>query len=138
MEFEEAREIVQSGLDRRKEDRKIAEQEDRLEQYEQDMIGACNVHCADVKKQRQLEETGRLNKKRLEAIRMAREKALALEMDREEKAVSAVKKYGVSCMSILCLTIFTSLPVWAAITLAFGLVVFPTAYIFRLYVPLEG
>lgn len=138
MEFNGAREFVQSGLDRRKEDRKIAEQEGRLEQYELDMIGACNVHCADAKKQRQKEETGRLNKERLEAIRMAREKALALEMEREEKAVSAVKKYGVICMAILCLTIFTKLPLWAAITLAFGLAVFPAVYVFRLYVPLEG
>ena len=51
---------------------------------------------------------------------------------------NAVKKYGVFCLAILCLTIFTHLPLWGAITTALGMAVFPAVYIFRLYYPLEG
>ena len=62
MSSDEARRIVQIGLDRRKEDRDTAAKEARLEKYEQDQIHFCNVHSANAKEQRQLEETGRRNK----------------------------------------------------------------------------
>lgn len=137
MSSDEARRIVQGGLDRRKEDRDTAAKEARLEKYEQDQIHFCNVHSANAKEQRQLEETGRRNKQQYEARRAARQQALALELAREEAATDAVKKYGVFCLAILCLTIFTHLPLWAAITTALGMGVFPAAYIFRLYYPLE-
>lgn len=137
MSNDEARKIVQSGLDRRKEDRQIAEREGRLERYEQDMIDTCNKNCANAKVLRLTEESGRLQKQQMEAKRLARAEALAKEMEREEKACSAVKKYIVACMALLCLTIFTYLPMWAAVTFALGLAVFPAAYVFRLYYPLE-
>ena len=137
MNSDEARRIVQNGLDRRKEDRDTAAKEARLEKYEQDQIHFCNEHCANSKEQRQLEETGRRNRQQYEARRAARAEAYALELAREQAATDAVKKYGVFCMATLCLTIFTHLPVWAAITTALGMGVFPAAYIFRLYYPLE-
>lgn len=137
MSSDEARRIVQIGLDRRKEDRDTAAKEARLEKYEQDQIHFCNVHSANAKEQRQLEETGRRNMQQYEARRAAREQALALELAREQAAIDAVRKYGVFCLEILCLTIFTHLPMWAAITTALGMGVFPAAYIFRLYYPLE-
>lgn len=133
----EARQIVQAGLERRKIQRAEAAQEARLEKYEQDQIHFCNVHSANAKEQRQLEETGRRNMQQYEARRAAREQALAMEMAREQAAIDAVRKYGVFCLAILCLTIFTHLPLWAAITTALGMGVFPVAYIFRLYYPLE-
>jgi len=138
MSNDEARRIVQIGLDRRKEDHDTAAKEARLEKYEQDQIHFCNVHSANAKEQRQLEETGRRKKQQYEARRAAREQALAMEMAREQSAINAVKKYGVFCLAILCLTIFTQLPLWGAITTALGMGVFPAAYIFRLYYPLEG
>lgn len=138
MNSDEARRIVQIGLDRRKEDRDLVDQEARLEEYEQDQIHFCNAHFANAKEQRQQEETGRRNKQQYEARRAAREQALAMEMAREQAATDAVKKYGVFCLAILCLTIFTHLPLWGAITTALGMGVFPAAYIFRLYYPLEG
>lgn len=138
MSSDEARRIVQIGLDRQKEDRDTAAKEARLEKYEQDQIHFCNEHCANAKEQRQLEETGRRNKQQYEARKAAREQALAMEMAREQAATDAVKKYGVFCLAILCLTIFTHLPLWGAITTALGMGVFPAAYIFRLYYPLEG
>ena len=138
MTSNEAKLIVLAGLERRKEEQQNAEREAKLEQYEQDMIETCNGHCAVAKVQRRNEESERFNREQLEAKRMARAAALAKGLEREEKAVSAANKYGVSCLAILCLTIFTHLPVWAAITLSLGLAVFPAVYIFRLYYPLEG
>lgn len=138
MSSEEARRIVQIGLDRRKEDRDLVDQEARLEEYEQDQIHFCNAHFANAKEQRQQEETSRMYQQQYEARRVAREQAIALEQAREQAATDAVKKYGVFCLAILCLTIFTHLPLWGAITTALGMGVFPAAYIFRLYYPLEG
>ena len=135
MSSEDARSIVAKGLERRKQ--LFAEQEAALEQYEQDMIDTCNTHCADAKLLRQNEETGRLNREQIEARRAARAEALAKKQAREEAATTAVKRYILVCMGILWLTAFTHLPLWAAITLALGLAVFPAAYIFRLYYPLE-
>lgn len=137
MSSDEARRIVQIGLDRRKEDRDTAAKEARLEKYEQDQIHFCNVHSANAKEQRQLEETGRMNQQQYEARKAAREQALAMEMAREQAAIDAVRKYVVFCLAMLCLTIFTHLPLWGAITTALGMGVFPAAYIFRLYYPLE-
>lgn len=137
MNSEEARRIVQFGLDRRKEDRDTAAREARLEKYEQEQIRFCNVHSANAKEQRRLEETGRLSRELMEARRAARENALAKAHARDQAASNAVKKYIVACMAAFCLTIFTHLPVWAAATLALGLAVFPAGYIFRLYYPLE-
>lgn len=138
MSNEEARRIVQIGLERRKAERETAAREAKLEKYEQDQILFCNMHCADAKVQRQKEENGRRNKQQYEARRAAREQALAVEMAREQAAIDAVKKYGVFCLAMLTLTIFTHLPMWGAITTALGMGVFPAVYIFRLYYPLEN
>lgn len=138
MSSEEAKHIVNAGLERRKAERLEAEQEARLEQYEQDMIATCNENCADAKEQRRLEDTGRLAMEQAEARRAARKEALAREMAREEAATGAVKKYMVGCMVILWLTAWTNLPIWAAVTLALGLMVFPLTYIFRLYFPADA
>lgn len=138
MSSDEARRIVQIGLDRRKEERDTAAREARLDKYEQDQIRFCNVHSANAKEQRQREETGRIQREQMEERRIARAAALAQEKERDEAATDAVKKYAVICLAILCLTIFTYLPLWGAITLIVSLAVFPAAYIFRLYFPLEG
>lgn len=138
MSNNEARQIVQAGLERRKAEREKAAQEAKLEKYEQDQILFCNMHCADAKVQRQLEETGRLNRERFAAMRAAQAEAVAKQMARDQAAVDAIKKYIVVCLAMLTLTIFTHLPLWGAITTALGMGVFPAAYIFRLYYPLEN
>lgn len=133
----EARQIVQAGLDRRKADRETAAREARLERYEQDQIRCCNEHSANAKVLRLMDETGRMQREQYEAIRAARQQALALELAREQAATDAVKKYITACLAIFTLTIFTHLPVWAAFTTIMGLAVFPVCYIFRLYFPAE-
>jgi hypothetical protein len=49
MSSEEARRIIQIGLEHRKEDRNLADQEARLEEYEQDQIDFCNAHFVAAK-----------------------------------------------------------------------------------------
>ena len=133
----EARQIVQAGLDRRKADRETAAREARLERYEQDQIRCCNEHSANAKVLRQKEETGRLNRELFEARQAAKAEAVAKQMARDLAATDAVKKYITACLAIFTLTIFTHLPVWAAFTTIMGLAVFPVCYIFRLYFPAE-
>lgn len=136
MNSEEAKRIVSEGLARRKEDRALAEKEARLEQYEQDMIDACNIHCADAKTQRKLEETGRLSRQMAKSRREARAQARAIEEQKEEQAIEAVKSYLYICGGILLVTAWTSFPTYAAFALIAGLAVFPAAYVFRLYYPM--
>jgi excinuclease UvrABC helicase subunit UvrB len=50
---EENRRIVAAGLEHRRELRMEAQREEAQEAYERDMILACNLHCADVKKDRE-------------------------------------------------------------------------------------
>lgn len=135
MNSKEAKQIAGEGLERRREARNIADREAVLDQYEEDQIRACNVHFADAKIKRQLEETGRLSREQMAARKAARDKAQAEKIARELAAEDAIKKYITACLAIFCLTIFTHLPVWAAATLTMGLAVFPSAHIFRLYYP---
>lgn len=137
MSNDEARKIVQSGLDRRREKQRIAERESKLELYERDQIRFCNEHHENAKLQRMMAETGRFNREQIRAKRIAMEEAAALECEMECKSIDAVKKYIMICMAMFCLTIFTNLPVWAAATFAVGSGVFPAAYIYRLYAGLE-
>ena len=137
MSSEEAKRQVQEGLQHKQIQRKEAEKEARLEQYEQDQIKACNVNCADAKLQRKLEETGRLNREQAEERRRERQEAMRQEAIREDKAVHAVRYYGLACMAILWIWAMTRLPFWAAVTLILSIAVFPMAYIFRLYYPIE-
>lgn len=137
MSNEDARRIVQLGLERRKADREKAAQEARLEKYEQDQILFCNNHSANAKVLRQKEETGRLNRELFEARQAAKAEAVAKQMARDLAATDAVKKYITACLAIFTLTNFTHLPVWAAFTTIIGLAVFPVCYIFRLYFPAE-
>ena len=137
MNSNEARTIVQSGLERRKEERNEAAREQQLETYERQMICHCNEHCADAKAIRKLEETARLNREQADARRNARKAALEAELAKEERACEAVKRYIVICMGLLCLTVFTALPLWAVITMAIGSGVLLAAYIFRVYYPWE-
>ena len=130
MSSNEARQIVQFGLDRKKADRKARIQERQLEQYEMDMIQQLNIHCADAKK-----DTA--SRARQEERRAAQAEAARKARELDEKAQMAVQRYGRACIGILLLVGFTSFPWWAALTLTLGLAVFPTAYIFRLYCPGE-
>lgn len=57
---------------------------------------------------------------------------------RDMKADAAVRYYGLSCLASLFLAAVTKFPLWAVLALAAGLGAVLMAYIYRLYVPLEG
>lgn len=123
----DAKASVQAGLDRRKLQRD--EREQRLEAYEVDMISGCNAHFQDAKSERARERDRKLEQER--QIRLHRE--MLREQAREDAAYDAVKRYGVACLGIFCLTVFTRLPMWAAIAFTVAGAVFPVVYIIRLY-----
>lgn len=124
--------IVEEGLAQKKVIRlqREAEQEARQEEYEQDMISACNTHCADAKKERLKAE-----QKAQRRAEIAQAKAKAVEL--EYKSVNAVRRYGVLCLVILLVSAVTKFPFWAALTFIISGVIFPCIYIFRLYNPIE-
>lgn len=135
MSGEEAKKTVAAGLEQRRNARN--EREAKLDRVEQNMISACNKHCADAKKQRLEDDTIRLDLEQKEARAAARREARAVEAAKEMASQKAIRMYGLACLVILLVSAWTKLPLWAAATLAFGLAVFPAVYIFRLYVPLE-
>lgn len=137
MSSDEAKRIVSAGLEQRKAKRLEVERESRLEQYEQDMIATCNERCADAKIFRMADDAGRIPKEQAQIRRAARMKAKTEDREREEAATDAVKRYIIACAAILLTTAWTNLPLWAAVTLDLGIVVFPAAYIFRLYFPAD-
>lgn len=133
MSSNEARQIVQNGLDQKKAERK--RRDEALDVQERELRQTINRNHL----MKTMNETKRRAVKQAERERRKAERraAAALEREREEKGTRAVRLYVYSCVANLLLVGFTSFPWWAAVTLALGLAVFPVVYIYRLYVPLE-
>ena len=133
MSSEEARSIIAAGLERRKEDRvrRDAALEDQARQLRMTINDNHNFRTIS-EEQRMALEAENIQKRRAE-----RAKAKADQVIRDMKAEEAVRKYGVACLLILLMTAVFRLNVLVAIALTLGLAVFPAAYIYRLYVPLE-
>lgn len=111
---------------------KAAQAADRaLDAYEVEMISGINAHRAARAAQA-------LSRDELIAERVAADKAAREDMERDYKASEAIKRYILVCMAILCFAAFSPFPVWAAITFCVASAVFPAAYIFRLYYPIEN
>lgn len=125
-----ARQIVQAGLDQKKQQRAEEAREAKREQFEADMITACNRNCADRKKTREKEE---MSAQRRAAIAAAKAKAWELKC----KATNAVRGYGVLCLVVLLVSAVTKLPFWAALSLIVGGMAPLAAHIYRLYVPIK-
>lgn len=130
MDKNEARLIVEAGLENRKLQRAEEAREAKREQFEQDMITACNRNCADRKKTRQQEE---MSAQRRAAIAAAKAKQWELEC----KANNAVRLYGVLCLVVLLVSAVTKLPFWAAMSLIVGGTAPLAAHIYRLFVPIK-
>lgn len=137
MSSEENKRIVTEGLERRKADRVAAEREAQLDSYEQDQLAAIHQNCADARLNREAEHSRYLQQQQ----RIARRQEWAAKAARaqmlEDKSVAAVRYYGVLCLVVLLISAVTKLPFWAAAALILGGAIFPVAYIFRLYNPVE-
>lgn len=111
---------------------KAAQAADRaLDAYEAEMISGINAHRA-------VRAAQAISREELIAERVAADKAAREDMEREYKASEAIKRYILVCLAILCFAAFSPFPVWAAITFCVASAVFPAAYIFRLYFPIEN
>lgn len=128
MKPEEARRIVEEGLQRRK--LQMLEKEQQLDWYEAEMISRCNQHCAEQRKERREAEIRNLFSMGEREARQAQELL-------EQKIIHAVKLFLVFSIITMMLTTWSPLEWWAALSLIAGAASFPAAYIFRLYYPIE-
>lgn len=111
---------------------KAAQAADRaLDAYEAEMISGINAHRAARAAQA-------LSREELIAERVAADKAMREDMERECKSSEAIKRYILVCLATLCFAAFSPFPVWAAAAFCLGGAVFPASYIFRLYYPIEN
>lgn len=110
---------------------KAAQAADRaLDAYEAEMISGINAHRAARAAQA-------ISRDELIAERVAADKAMREDREREYKASEAIKRYILVCLATLCFSAFSPFPVWAAAAFCLGGVVFPASYIFRLYYPID-
>lgn len=105
--------------------------DEALDAYEVEMISGINAHRA-------ARAALALSRDERIAERVAADKAMREDMEREYKASEAIKRYILVCLATMCFAAFSPFPVWAAATFCLGGGVFPAAYIFRLYFPIEN
>ena len=137
MGHNEARRLVQLGLDHRREEKEREAQERRLEEYEREMISACNGNAVAAKTLRLVTENERITRDQMIAQRKAEREKLQLEWERDIAAQESVRRYLMGCLVMMLVTVWTPLPWWAAAATIFGTAVIEGAYVFRLYYPLK-
>ena len=133
MSSNEARQIVEDGLERRREDRvrRDAALEDQARQLRLTISGN-HATKTMTEIQRKAMEAEEARKRKAE-----RAKAKADLVIKDMKAEDACRKYGAVCLLIILLTAISRMNVFFSLALALGLAVFPAVYIYRLYNPLE-
>lgn len=133
MSTNEARQIVEDGLERRKEDRvrRDAALEDQARQLRQTISGNHAMKTmTEIQRKAMEEEEARKRK-------AERAKAKAEMVIKDMKAEDACRKYGIVVLLIILLTAISRMNVFFAMALMLGMAVFPAVYIYRLYNPLE-
>lgn len=134
MSSNEARQIVEAGLERKKAER--LQRDAELEKQERLLRMTINDnHLVKTISEAQKKE---LQKEEARKRKEARAKARADSAARDMAAEDALSRYGIICLVILLIASIARLNVFVVIALVLGLAVFPAAYIYRLYVPLEG
>lgn len=131
-----ARRLVEEGLQHRREQRKAAEREAKLEHYEKEQFLHIHRNCEDARKERAAELANRDTARLRAAQRAEKAQERVREQQREAMAVDAVKNYGLICLATLCCSAVTPLPLWAAVALIAAGAAFPAAYVYRLYNPM--
>ena len=104
--------------------------DEALDAYEMEMISGINAHRAARAAQA-------ISREERIAERVAADKAMREDKEREYKSSEAIKRYILVCLATLYFAAFSPFPVWAAATFCLGGAVFPASYIFRLYFPIE-
>lgn len=134
MSAEEARNVVNAGLERRKEERerRDAVLEDQARQLRQTISGNHATKTMTEIQRKALEEEEARKRK------AERAKAKADMVIKDMKAEEACRNYGIVVLLIILLTAVSRMNVFFSLATIIGMAVFPAVYIYRLYVPLEG
>ena len=132
MSSNEARQIVEDGLDRRREDRirRDAALENQARQLRLTISGNHAMKTmSEIQRKAMEEEEARKRKSE-------RAKAKADMVIKDMKAEDACRKYGFAVLLVILLTAVSRMNVFFSLALVLGLAVFPAVYIYRLYNPL--
>ena len=134
MSSNEARQIVEDGLEKKKLEReqRDAALEDQARQLRLTISGN-HAERTMSEIQRKAREEAEARERRAERVR-----AKAARVYRDMKVEQIVRSYGVLCLLILLLTAVTRMNILVSIALVLGMAVFPAADIYRLYFPAEG
>ena len=127
----DTQDIFKRNLEYHQKEKAAQKVDEALEAYEMEMISGINAHRAARAAQA-------LSRDELIAERVAADKAMREDMEREYKSSEAIKRYILVCLATLCFSAFSPFPVWAAAAFCLGGAVFPASYIFRLYYPIEN
>lgn len=133
MNSNEARQIVEDGLERKRIARELRDA--ALEyQARQLRLTISGNHAEKTMSeiQRKAREEAEARERRAERVR-----AKAARVYRDMKAEQIIRSYGVLCLLILLLTAVTRMNILVSIALVLGMAVFPAVDIYRLYFPAE-
>ena len=133
MSAEEARNVVNAGLERRKEERELRDAvlEDQARQLRLTISGNHTMKTMTEIQRKAMEEEEALKRK------AERAKAKADLVIKDMKAEDACRKYGFVVLLIILLTAVSRMNVFFSLALMIAMAVFPAVYIYRLYNPLE-
>ena len=133
MSSNEARQIVEDGLEKKKLERaqRDAALEDQARQLRLTISGN-HAEKTMSEIQRRVREEEEARKRRAERVQ-----AKAARVYRDMKVEQIVRSYGVLCLVILLMAAITRINLWVAAALTLGMAVFPAVDIYRLYFPAE-
>lgn len=133
MSSEEARQIVATGLERKKEERK--QMDAALEAQERMLrVKINNNHTVRTYTEAQKAQLAKeAERKRRECWAKKRAERVAKEMAAEE----TVSRYCIWCLVILLASAVTKLNFFVAMALILGLAVFPAVKVYRIYNPIK-
>lgn len=126
----DTQDIFKRNLEYHQKEKAAQKVDEALDAYEVEMISGINAHRAARAAQA-------LSREERIAERVAADKAMREDREREDKSSEAIKRYILVCLATLCFAAFSPFPVWAAATFCLGGAVFPASYIFRLYYPID-
>lgn len=136
MSSNEARAIVQRGLDRRKAERQRAEQAAQMDRQECELFGIIedNFVCSDA--MRRADDALRANREQVEE-RLANRR-MGRERRKKQSKIVSFLLWASCCLGLMWLTTWTQLPIYAAVTFAINSLAVLLAYLYRLDNPVEA
>lgn len=136
MSSNEARAIVQRGLDRRKVERLRAEQAALMAEQECELFEIIEDNFVSSDAMRQADYAIRANWEQVKERQAARR--VARELRKKEHKIGSILLWAAICFGLFQATTFTQLPIYAAVAYSIGSAVILLAYLYRLENPVEA